>query len=151
MNGKQLSVNLITVLANTEYRLGRLGFLARLLFIFTLMFNLTRLIFITSNISYNFALMAILLPSLIIYTLTITIRRLHDMNQNGSPSFIILIPGINIIYATILSLKKGDPSPNQYGSPIPALLWEKILGWMCILTIFPMLFILLMRDLNIIF
>ncbi|WP_425916179.1 DUF805 domain-containing protein [Acinetobacter sp. TSRC1-2] len=81
-------------------------------------------------------LMGIAYLALLYFSFVFTIRRLHDRNHMGWLSLLILVPGINIIFAVYLIFAKGDDRSNQYGPRRITKGWEKVLGWMYIL-IFP--------------
>lgn len=65
-----------------------------------------------------------------------TIRRLHDRNHSGWLSLLLLVPLINIIFALYLLFAKGTSGANHYGPQRFTPVWEKILGWIYILTFF---------------
>lgn len=64
------------------------------------------------------------------------IRRLHDRNHSGWLGLLMLVPGLNIIFALYLLFAKGTSGINDYGPQRVTLGWEKVLGWLYISVFF---------------
>lgn len=104
-------------------RLGRIKYIARgitntviLLAVFLL--ALLPLIYFDIESSKIFGILAILfIVSMTANTIILPIKRLHDINSSGWKVLLILVPGINIIFAIYLLFCPGDKSDNRFGSP----------------------------------
>ena len=54
--------------------------------------------------------------ALFVPSLAVAIRRLHDVGKSGLWILIALVPLIGFIYLLYLTIKDGQPEPNQWGA-----------------------------------
>lgn len=45
------------------------------------------------------------------------VKRVHDWGTSGWLMLLALVPLVNLIFALVLLLKRGNPGPNSYGPP----------------------------------
>jgi uncharacterized membrane protein YhaH (DUF805 family) len=60
----------------------------------------------------NLAGLALLLPSF-----AVGARRLHDIGKSGWFQLLVLIPVVGMLVLIYWAVQKGDPNPNEYGTP----------------------------------
>ena len=128
----------ITPGKHKNQRRGRLAFLARLFIILSL-FNAYVFViqpYLLPYTSHDVAILLILLAIAIYFKTMISIPRLHDFNAHGAFALLMLVPVINILFMIFLSTKKGDILANQYGSPAPSAIWEKVISCITIIGFF---------------
>ena len=122
-------------------RLGRLAFAAwnfLLMIASLILFSVLFISFpdLTTHFSWLPILSIVVLYLVMMYFgFVFMIQRLHDRNQSGWWSLLCLVPFINLLLTLFLLFAKGDRSANRYGPPRNSPMWEKILGWIYLLTI----------------
>ncbi len=72
-------------------------------------------------------LVAVCLPLLWV-GIALFVRRLHDLNQSGWLALVLLIPVVGAFFSLLVGLCPGNKTINNYGSPVVAAPWEKVLG-----------------------
>lgn len=69
--------------------------------------------------------------------LVMAARRLHDMDHSGWKSFVLFIPGINLLFLSWLIFSSGTPDTNRFGpAPYSAGIIAQVFGlWIPLLAI----------------
>jgi uncharacterized membrane protein YhaH (DUF805 family) len=123
-----LSISNQEILSVYKGRLGRLGFLAGIVYIIAPMLIAIALLFVlnlsfgsSSNIGFKIIAILMYVFSIawaiwyFIEAFSLLIRRWHDLGQSGFLSLLSLVPGVNFIVLILLLALPGTKGPNQYG------------------------------------
>lgn len=135
---------------NLNGRLGRLSFIAWLMFFHLLVFCIGTIIDVSLsllhlNTATSFAwlwqinselngLFGLLMTLFYFYGLVVIVaKRLHDTNHRGWWMLLSFIPLLNLIFFLYLILRSGTTGHNAFGAPRATPTIEKITAWLMII------------------